>query len=700
MWSQLQKILITVAGHSRLHTYEERRLASFQVLFLSVGSLFILIIYLMLYRTTSSIPPFLLIDSLVFLIVLGAFGILHKQHYKISYYLTLWTFNIGFSLSILTIALVEMNTVYYFILIPIFTKVFAKSKMTFIIYFGDLILFGILLRSLSVILFMEFLQLKLPFLLATGILLLTLSDFREARLQEKIVELAESQAQLKAVMENSPVNILIITGEGEITFRNHNHIDQILHGEQNIFNLFTPKQCSNLREGIQDLRDHRTNNVNLRLEVSKGEVISWVDITISHVSSPSSDNNGFTKVVVQSYPKINDDNQFIVIMVDVTEEVTRIEEEKIRNNKNQEIQKLEAIGKLSSRISHDFNNLLMIIIGYTQLLYDEVSPEEKQEYLSAINNACDQAAAVVNQLLSFSKKHPKRKEMINLNKTIKGVQQFFQLSKFKERFTFKWELDPQLPSIIGDPHLLSQIFMNLLMNATEAMPYGGLITVSTQVTQTDVVVKVQDTGEGIPEELRDKIFLPYFTTKKSGTGLGLAIIHNIISDHGGQVALHSKMGEGTTFTLRFPINEKGLHAHPSTPNSEQIGGTHTLLIIDDNLSLLKTLELNLQKRGYIVQTASSPYNGLEIYQEKYQTDPFSIVLTDISMPEVHGYAVAEKILEFNPSQPILLMSGFFPETENSQIQQLPRIQKPIRSNTLEQVCISIIQKNNPRAQKE
>ena len=335
-------------------------------------------------------------------------------------------------------------------------------------------------------------------------------------------------------------------------------------------------------------------------------------------------------------------------------------------------QKMEAIGQLAGGIAHDFNNMLAAIKSYSELVLGETSPDD-QRYADVleIRAAADRAAALTRQLLAFSRKQLLRPEPVDLNLLVQNV------SKLLGRVIgvdveCGMSLSPDLALIRADPSQLEQVLMNLAVNARDAMPSGGKLTIGTENVDVpderaagdrmpgrQVHLWVSDTGTGMEPEVRDRIFEPFFTTKEpgKGTGLGLATVYGIIQQSGGSLRVDTQPGRGTTFHLYFPADPSTSVAQvPSEEPAADSNGSETLLVIEDDPAVLAVAARILRGHGYRVLEAATPTDAERIAAR--HAGPIDLILTDLMLPEMNGRELAGRLRAARPQARLLYMSGF------------------------------------------
>ncbi|NOY77936.1 MAG: PAS domain S-box protein [Calditrichaeota bacterium] len=335
-------------------------------------------------------------------------------------------------------------------------------------------------------------------------------------------------------------------------------------------------------------------------------------------------------------------------------------------------QKMESIGILAGGIAHDFNNILTGIIGSANFMLEDLSPDHPSyEDARQIVELGERAARLIHQLLTFSRKNNVTKEILNLNHFVKESIKLFQRT-FRENISFQITTHP-VSHILANPEQIHQILLNLSINARDAMPQGGTISIETKpITISEayqafhtyaqpgnyVLLSVSDTGTGIPKKFIDKIFDPFFTTKKlgKGTGLGLSVVYGIVKSHNGFIHVYSDPKQGTTFKIYFPAiqEEKQKTAPEKTKN--HVSGNERILFVEDEDFVRKTAIRILGSKGYTVIPATDGVEALTIFQEKMEQ--IDLVISDVVMPQMSGPQLIQEILRLKPSQKFFFVSGY------------------------------------------
>lgn len=338
-------------------------------------------------------------------------------------------------------------------------------------------------------------------------------------------------------------------------------------------------------------------------------------------------------------------------------------------------QKMEAVGRLAGGVAHDFNNLLTVIRGYSELVLSRLSAgDPSKRELEEVKKAADRAAGLTGQLLAFSRRQFVATKIVDLNALVANMDGMLRRLLGEDIIEFCSELDPNLGAIKADPGQIEQIVMNLAVNARDAMPTGGRLTVATcnvsigkgsrremMVLEEGeyVLLTVKDTGHGMDEETQSHIFEPFFTTKDKGkgTGLGLSTVYGIVKQSGGAIGVDSRVGRGTTFKIYFPrvdgVAESGAAA---VSNGKSVQGRETILLVEDEPAVRGLVHETLRLQGYTVLEARHGIEALLAGTKHLGT--IHLLLTDVVMPQMSGPEVAEKLLTVRPDMKVLYMSGY------------------------------------------
>jgi PAS domain S-box-containing protein len=383
-------------------------------------------------------------------------------------------------------------------------------------------------------------------------------------------------------------------------------------------------------------------------------------------------------VLVNAFPELDAHErlrQAVVTFVDITalkraEAEHQMLEEQLRTS-----QKMEAIGSLAGGVAHDFNNLLSVILSYTEFAMDGVRDGDPlKSDLLEVKKAGERAVALTRQLLAFSRKQVLQPAMLDLNQVAEGVEKLLRRI-IGEDIDFVQVLAPDLGAVHADPGQIEQVLMNLAVNARDAMPEGGKLTIETSNVEIDeeyaafhgavkpgsyVRLAVSDTGCGMDEQTKARLFEPFFTTKEKGkgTGLGLSTVYGIIKQSGGNIWVYSEVGKGTTFKICLPRDFSATASTTIKPSAttKRSKGTETILVVEDEEALRKVALRTLGASGYKVLTASDGEEAL-LVSARHVGD-IHMLLTDVVMPGMSGRALAQQLSKARPTVKVLYMSGY------------------------------------------
>ena len=337
-------------------------------------------------------------------------------------------------------------------------------------------------------------------------------------------------------------------------------------------------------------------------------------------------------------------------------------------------QKMESIGHLAGGIAHDFNNILSVILGNAEMLLDDILPSDPvRPGLEAIRKAGERAAALTHQLLAFSRQQVLELRTVNLNETIVSMDAMLR-RLIGEDISLLTRPEPGLDLVKVDPGQMEQVLMNLVVNARDAMPHGGSLTIETENVELDeeyardhpgiapgphVMMAVSDTGVGMDKETIRQIFDPFFTTKErgKGTGLGLSTVFGIVRQSGGSIWVYSEPGKGTTFKVYVPRTEESAEAEvPEAAAAVRAGGTATILVAEDEEQVRALVCEVLRREGYAVLEAANGAEALSV--SAAHEGPVHLMVTDVVMPHMGGPQAAERMAPLRPEMKVLFMSGY------------------------------------------
>jgi two-component system, cell cycle sensor histidine kinase and response regulator CckA len=384
-----------------------------------------------------------------------------------------------------------------------------------------------------------------------------------------------------------------------------------------------------------------------------------------------------------------------------------------REEQLRQAQKMEAIGRLAGGVAHDFNNMLTAIIGYADLISERLDASEQSSKIARevaeIRNAADRASGLTRQLLAFSRKQFLSPTILNLNDTASGLLQMLP-RVIGDHIRTIAQLSDDLARVKADPSQMEQVFLNLVLNARDAMPMGGQLTIRTANVDLDddilgaeslsippgryAMLSIGDTGTGMDAATRDRAFEPFFTTKPKGkgTGFGLATVYGIIDQSGGAIYLDTALGRGTTVRIYLPATEATVEPRkPELPAATADRGTETILVVEDNDSVRGLAVKALRRRGYTVFEASSGEEAID-WALASGIKPHLLV-TDVVMPGMSGPNLAARLAKVNPALRVLYVSGYTDDASalhGTSHGDVPFLQKPFTPSLLAQRIRSIL----------
>ena len=379
--------------------------------------------------------------------------------------------------------------------------------------------------------------------------------------------------------------------------------------------------------------------------------------------------------------------------------------------------KMEAVGQLAAGVAHDFNNILTIIHGHTELLSrNSKLDSESQKPIQQICNAAERAGKIIRQLLMFSRKHAIQPRIIDLNEVVANASGMLKVL-LGEQITLETTRNPGLPPVLADVAMIEQVLINLVMNARDAMSKGGAVTLAVREQWFEpvaskinpeghfgqfVALSVKDSGSGMDENALNHIFEPFFTTKDvgKGTGLGLATVYGIVKQHQGWINVESRLGVGTTFTIFFPVVTMATQPISSLnlATTGVTGGSEGILVVEDESALRELVVEVLELYGYRVFQAATGSAAIKIWTER--KGKIDLLLTDMVMPEgVSGPQLAQRLLNDDPKLKIIYTSGYSPGLLTKDVSLLegsnflPKPYKPIRLAQMIRECLDNAKKS-------
>ncbi|MBI2837113.1 MAG: response regulator [Acidobacteria bacterium] len=383
-------------------------------------------------------------------------------------------------------------------------------------------------------------------------------------------------------------------------------------------------------------------------------------------------------------------------------------------------QKMEGLGTLAAGIAHDFNNILSIILGNAVSLKERASePSRVSECIEAISTAAQRAVALVRQLLTFARKADAVIEPVDINASVREINRLVS-EAFPRTVAVALDLTEDLPPIAADPNQIHLALLNLCVNARDAMPGGGTLSISTALAPGELVrerireaeqgvyvlLEIGDTGHGMDEETRNRVFEPFFTTKGhgKGTGLGLAVVYGIVEAHRGFVDVESKPEAGTVFRIYLPASAGvQVEAEPRAEGSwEPSGGSEAILVVEDEEMLRPLVAGVLRSRGYATLVACDGEEAINLFVDR--RDEIALILTDLGMPKLGGEELVRRLISIDPNAKIIVASGYFEPAVRSELERMKvaaLIQKPYRPEELVRIVRKVLdEKRQPESSSQ
>jgi signal transduction histidine kinase len=354
----------------------------------------------------------------------------------------------------------------------------------------------------------------------------------------------------------------------------------------------------------------------------------------------------------------DDDVSFVQAVANVLGAVVARAREEQLETQLQQSRRLESVGKLAGGVAHDFNNLLAIILNYADFALEAATDDEQRRDLEELSKAATRGAELVRQLLAFSRRRPVDAGALDLAEVVRDVEPMLRRT-IGEHIELRCWLASELPPTVIDPGQLTQVLVNLAVNARDAMPDGGRLTIQATQVGAGVRLVVEDTGHGMSEETLAKAFDPFFTTKGpgSGTGVGLATVYGIVEQADGKIALESDLAWGTRVTIELPCRDSALAPQPVVERlaSASCGG-ETILVVEDDNQVRGIAGRILREHGYRVIEAPGGEEALRAVAS--EPGPIDLLLTDVVMPGISGPELADHLRQVQPGVRVLHMSGY------------------------------------------
>jgi PAS domain S-box-containing protein len=527
--------------------------------------------------------------------------------------------------------------------------------------------------------------------------LVSRKEILEGEVLERTNELEKEKQLAQKYLDVAGVMLVALDKTGLITMINSKGCDllEVTAGDvlgKNWFDNYLPKEINQevtavfkklIAGDIEPVEYYENVVVN-----SKG-----LELAIAFHNTVLKDEKGNTDGILFSGEDITDRKQ------------AEAENEKLEEQLRQ-AHKMEAIGTLSGGIAHDFNNLLAAILGYAEMAQDDVPGDHPaRNSIEQVLIAGNRAKEIVKQILSFSRKEITKKVPLQFDILVNEALNLLRAT-IPTTIEIRPNITPACGTVLADPNQIHQVLMNLCTNAAQALDEtGGVIEVSldTYMSEKGTIVSgvedkkyirltIEDNGPGIDNKIQEKIFDPYFTTKEvgKGSGMGLAVVIGIVKSHDGRITVNSKVGEGTTFTVYFPMVDESIQ-HNRRINDPIPTGSERILIVDDDTIVIGMTKRKVERLGYQVTTQTSSAAALDLF--RYQPDAYDLVISDQTMPELTGDKLANKLKEIRPDIPIIICSGYSSRMDAEQAEHIgisAFIMKPFESKELSRVIRSIL----------
>jgi two-component system, cell cycle sensor histidine kinase and response regulator CckA len=492
-----------------------------------------------------------------------------------------------------------------------------------------------------------------PFPMVDEGLLIVTADITERKRAEEALQ--ESELRFRSLYENTTIGLYRTTPDGNILLANPALVKILGYTS---FQKLTERNLE--KDGFESSSQRKEFLEKIERD---GEVIGydskWMRL------------DGTAIFVLESARAIRDSHGKTLYYDGTVEDIT---ERKQMEEGLRQMQRLEGLGTLAGGIAHDFNNILGIILAYITSIKRFKDDTKKLDLaIDTIMKAVDRGKTLVRQILTFARKSDVAFGPVNVNDVVMEIMVMI-FETFPKILTYAQNFDKGIPYINADRSQLHQALLNLCVNARDAMPSGGLLTINTRMVSGlslrnqhpdafadgNICIEVIDTGEGMSDEIRNRIFEPFFTTKEQdkGTGLGLSVVFGVVQTHKGFIDVESELGKGTTFRLYLPASQA---AEPISEKDEETleeipGGTETLLVVEDEEMLMMSLRMVLVERGYKVISAEDGLAAVNIYKERKKE--IALVLTDLGLPKMSGMDVCAQIKKLNPSARMIVATGF------------------------------------------
>jgi two-component system cell cycle sensor histidine kinase/response regulator CckA len=495
-------------------------------------------------------------------------------------------------------------------------------------------------------------------------------------------KLAASENYLRSIIETEPECVKLLSRDGTLLAMNPAGLAMIgaksadMVVGKSVYSLLTPEYKDAFREFVENVCCGNKGTCEFEVLGLEGK-----------------------RSTLESYAvPFYDERTKNVLMLSVTRDVTerrKLEEQLCHATK------MQAIGTLAGGVAHDFNNILAVIMGYGEMLRDEVDPgDSRRKYVDQILAVSEKGSTLINSLLAFSRKQAINPRTVEANSIVRSSEQLLR-RVIGEDIELKTDLSDEQLTVLADAAQIEQVLINLASNARDAMPDGGILTILTRPVEIDeefrrvhgygrvgnyALITVVDSGVGMDDDTQERVFEPFFTTKETGrgTGLGLSIVYGIIKQHKGYVNVYSEPGKGSSFNVYLPlIHDRGESAEIKTHLEPAEGGTETILLAEDDIALRQLTRSLLERYGYTVIESVDGQDAVEKFME--HKDAIDLLLFDVVMPRKNGEEAFEEIRKVRADIRVILASGYPGDMVRKKVksrENIELISKPILPTAL------------------
>jgi PAS domain S-box-containing protein len=483
-------------------------------------------------------------------------------------------------------------------------------------------------------------------------------------------QLRASEERYRRIVETTREGVWALDAESKTTFMNRRMLEMLGYEEQEVLgrcglDFVAPEERAHASECLENRKLGLSEQLEIRLKRKNGTPL-WV--------------------LLEGTPILDESGRYVgtlAMMADITERkraaaALNASEERVRRSEAQlrQAQKMEAVGSLAAGVAHDFNNLLSVILSYSEILAQSLSPGDPMRAdLEEIRSAGKRASDLTRQLLAFSRQQILQPKLVSLNDIVTGSEKMLR-RLVGEDVQLSFVPDEMAGKVYADPGQIEQIIMNLVVNARDAMPEGGMLTIESSNVELDagyaanhievcpgpyVMLAVTDSGSGMDPATQARIFEPFFTTKPKGkgTGLGLSTVFGIVRQSGGHISVYSEVGKGTTFKIYLPRVESTMDLEvrtSATPKNGLLVGSETVLVVEDDSGVRRAVRTILQKYGYQVVEAQNGGEAFLICEQHPET--IDLLVTDVVMPRMNGTELRGRLAHLRPEMKVLFMSGY------------------------------------------